>query len=195
MTSDTNPHDAANKAEIARHMKSLRVSDRVTEALFNVPRERFVPPERRDDAWLDVSLPIGHGQTISQPFVVALMTATLFDRPRARVLELGTGSGYILLSLLAQWPAARGTGTDLSQAAIRIAEANALLDDPARHAAMATAPNPFGDGQASRRILAEGGAPPVSSRPCSFASKGEVKDSRSRRASTSARIVVYACQR
>lgn len=68
--------------------------DRVLEAIARVPRERFVPPDLAPDAYADRALPIGSGQTISQPFVVARMTELLEPRPEDRVLEIGTGSGY-----------------------------------------------------------------------------------------------------
>lgn len=70
------------------------LSPRVLAALRDVPRHRFVPPERRSDAYLNRPVPIGHGQTISQPFIVALMTDILDLNPDDRVLEIGTGSGY-----------------------------------------------------------------------------------------------------
>ena len=62
--------------------------------MARVPRHRFVPPELIDAAYLDRPLPIGMGQTISQPFIVALMTDLADPAPTARVLEVGTGSGY-----------------------------------------------------------------------------------------------------
>jgi protein-L-isoaspartate(D-aspartate) O-methyltransferase len=67
---------------------------RVLAAMARVPREWFVPPHLRADAYDDAPLPIGNGQTISQPFVVGLMTAALELQRRDRVLEIGTGSGY-----------------------------------------------------------------------------------------------------
>ena len=67
---------------------------RVLAALAWVPREWFVPPHLAGDAYEDAPLPIGSGQTISQPYVVAAMTASLGVRRRDRVLEVGTGSGY-----------------------------------------------------------------------------------------------------
>ena len=67
---------------------------RVLAAMAWVPREWFVPPARRDAAYDDRPLPIGSGQTISQPYVVAWMTAHLAPHRRASVLEVGTGSGY-----------------------------------------------------------------------------------------------------
>jgi protein-L-isoaspartate(D-aspartate) O-methyltransferase len=67
---------------------------RVLAALAWVPREWFVPPSRARDAYDDAPLPIGDGQTISQPYVVALMTAWLAPRRTDRILEIGTGSGY-----------------------------------------------------------------------------------------------------
>ena len=71
------------------------VSDpRVLAAMTDVPRERFVPPNHIGDACDDAPLPIGHGQTISQPFIVAYMTAQLDLQDHHTVLEIGTGSGY-----------------------------------------------------------------------------------------------------
>jgi protein-L-isoaspartate(D-aspartate) O-methyltransferase len=68
--------------------------ERVLSALAAVPREAFVPPALRPRAWDNVALPIGQGQTISQPLVVARMTELLRLRPEDRVLDVGTGSGY-----------------------------------------------------------------------------------------------------
>ncbi len=66
----------------------------VREAMDRVPRERFVPPEQQQAAYVDSALAIACGQTISQPFIVALMTALAQPQPGHRVLEIGTGSGY-----------------------------------------------------------------------------------------------------
>jgi len=66
----------------------------VVAAMTEVPRHLFVPAARRGLAYADTALPIGGGQTISQPYVVALMTSLLEVGPGARVLEIGTGSGY-----------------------------------------------------------------------------------------------------
>jgi protein-L-isoaspartate(D-aspartate) O-methyltransferase len=66
----------------------------VLEAMRTVPRHRFVPDEWLDQAYADHPLPIGHGQTISQPYIVALMSEALAVEPGAKVLEIGTGSGY-----------------------------------------------------------------------------------------------------
>lgn len=67
---------------------------RVLEAMRSVPREEFVPEEFRGMAYRDRALPIGEGQTISQPYVVALMTEALEVQPGDQVLDIGTGSGY-----------------------------------------------------------------------------------------------------
>jgi protein-L-isoaspartate(D-aspartate) O-methyltransferase len=67
---------------------------RVIEALRAVPRERFFPRAQDPEAYSDRAAPIGHGQTISQPYVVALMSQRLDVQPSHRVLEIGTGSGY-----------------------------------------------------------------------------------------------------
>ena len=69
-------------------------SPETLRAMATVPRERFVPPESRSRAYLDVPVAIGDGQTISQPSIVAEMTAALRLMPRDKVLEVGAGSGY-----------------------------------------------------------------------------------------------------
>ncbi|GAF92343.1 unnamed protein product, partial [marine sediment metagenome] len=62
---------------------------RVLEAMMTVPRERFIPPSLQEEAYEDRALPIRHGQTISQPFIVAYMTERLAPMPNDRVLEIG----------------------------------------------------------------------------------------------------------
>jgi protein-L-isoaspartate(D-aspartate) O-methyltransferase len=66
----------------------------VMQAMNTVPRHEFVPASMRSMAYENRPLPIGHGQTISQPYIVALMTDLLQPQPDQRVLEIGTGSGY-----------------------------------------------------------------------------------------------------
>ena len=87
---------AARRAQMVAHDIAARgVSDpRVLDAMGAVPRERFVPPELVDLAYADRPLPIGDGQTISQPYVVAWMAEALELAPTDRVLEIGAGSGY-----------------------------------------------------------------------------------------------------
>jgi protein-L-isoaspartate(D-aspartate) O-methyltransferase len=68
--------------------------ERVLAAMGKVPREEFVPAEMRAASYSDQPLPIGHNQTISQPYIVAFMTEQLRPQPKDRVLEIGTGSGY-----------------------------------------------------------------------------------------------------
>jgi protein-L-isoaspartate(D-aspartate) O-methyltransferase len=80
-------------------MVEALVADRITDsatlrALRTVPRHLFVPANLRASAYVDFPLPIGRGQTISQPYIVAFMTEQLGLTPRSRVLEVGTGSGY-----------------------------------------------------------------------------------------------------
>lgn len=70
------------------------LQSRVLAAMNKVERHRFVPPDQEAFAYANRPLPIGHGQTISQPFIVALMTDLLDLKPAARVLEIGTGCGY-----------------------------------------------------------------------------------------------------
>ncbi len=78
-------------------------SEAVLRIMGEIPREHFLPPERRDQAYRDVAVPLASGQTISQPYMVAVMTEALRLRPTDRVLEIGTGSGYqaAILSRLA----------------------------------------------------------------------------------------------
>lgn len=80
---------------VNEHLRGRDISDpRVLEAMRRVPRHKFVPPAQEPFAYSDFALPIGHHQTISQPYVVALMTQALELKPGDRVLEIGTGSGY-----------------------------------------------------------------------------------------------------
>jgi protein-L-isoaspartate(D-aspartate) O-methyltransferase len=80
---------------VLRQLASRGVRDqRVLAAMRWVPREWFLPPPLAGDAYSDAPLPIGSGQTISQPYVVALMTERLQPRRTDRILEIGTGSGY-----------------------------------------------------------------------------------------------------
>lgn len=71
-----------------------RLAPRVRDALATVPRHRLVPEPLRGSAYANRPLPIGHGQTISQPYIVAIMTELLAVEPGNKVFELGTGSGY-----------------------------------------------------------------------------------------------------
>ncbi|HTN50353.1 MAG TPA: protein-L-isoaspartate(D-aspartate) O-methyltransferase [Burkholderiaceae bacterium] len=80
--------------ETATSTGVTRLSPAVRHAIETVPRERFVPPLLASRAYDNRPLPIGHDQTISQPFIVALMTELLEPRASDRVLEIGTGSGY-----------------------------------------------------------------------------------------------------
>jgi protein-L-isoaspartate(D-aspartate) O-methyltransferase len=81
--------------ELAAFLRRRGIDDdRVLDAIAAVPRELFVPDELRSKAYHDGALPIGHGQTISQPFMVATICAVLELDADARVLDVGTGSGY-----------------------------------------------------------------------------------------------------
>jgi len=80
---------------VEQQMRARGITDeRVLEAMRRVPRHLFVPPGRRDRAYDDTPLPLGEGQTISQPYMVAWMTELLCLRGNEVVLEVGTGSGY-----------------------------------------------------------------------------------------------------
>jgi len=85
---------AAARAELVKHLGTEIRDKRVLAAMSRVPRERFVPPEEQHLAYEDMPLPIGLDQTISQPFIIALMTEALELASDDKVLEVGTGSGY-----------------------------------------------------------------------------------------------------
>jgi protein-L-isoaspartate(D-aspartate) O-methyltransferase len=86
---------ARRLAMVERHIAGDGIKDSATlHAMRTVPRHEFVPAEFRDEAYENHPLPIGLGQTISQPYVVAYMTEVVRPRPGMRVLEVGTGSGY-----------------------------------------------------------------------------------------------------
>ena len=97
--------DSARAEMVARQIRARGISStRVLEAMAAVPRHLFVPADRIPAAYFDEPLPIGEGQTISQPYVVALMVQALELTGSERVLDIGAGSGYqaALLSLLAR---------------------------------------------------------------------------------------------
>ena len=89
------PHLAVRRRMVAEQIEARGVRDEaVLRALRDVPRHLFVPPGQVDDAYEDTPLPIGHGQTISQPYIVGLMTELARPRPTDKALEVGTGCGY-----------------------------------------------------------------------------------------------------
>jgi protein-L-isoaspartate(D-aspartate) O-methyltransferase len=97
--------DADRGRMVDEQLRSRDIHDpRVLEAMRTVPRHLFVPEAQRKDAYRDFPLPIGHAQTISQPYIVAFMTQALDLERDHRVLEIGTGSGYqaALLATLAK---------------------------------------------------------------------------------------------
>jgi protein-L-isoaspartate(D-aspartate) O-methyltransferase len=89
------PYRERRARMVAEQIEARGVRDRrVLAAVAKVPRHQFVPESLRDDAYDDSPLPIGFGQTISQPYIVAYMTEMLRVEPGHKVLEIGTGSGY-----------------------------------------------------------------------------------------------------
>jgi len=95
----------ARRRMVEQQIKARGISDqRVLEALLKIPRHLFVEPGLQSHAYSDASLPIGYKQTISQPYMVAAMSAALDLKGEERILEVGTGSGYqtAILSLLAK---------------------------------------------------------------------------------------------
>jgi protein-L-isoaspartate(D-aspartate) O-methyltransferase len=98
----TSEFSTSRQRMVDSQLRSRGVTDElVLEAMSRVPREAFVPEHYRGQSYEDHPLPIGEGQTISQPYIVALMLAALNLAPNDRVLEVGTGSGYVT-ALLAE---------------------------------------------------------------------------------------------
>ncbi|PCI20372.1 MAG: protein-L-isoaspartate O-methyltransferase [SAR202 cluster bacterium] len=95
------------KRELFRKLLRNISSETVIRAMEQVPRERFVPQDSRHMAYLDLPLSIGEGQTISQPYIVAMMTEAMELSGGDRVLEIGTGSGYQTAILSALTPRGR----------------------------------------------------------------------------------------
>jgi protein-L-isoaspartate(D-aspartate) O-methyltransferase len=108
MTNESMKGDEACFARLRQTMVQQQIASRgvkdprVLDAMLKVPRHMFVPPEFVPEAYNDYPLPVGKGQTISQPYIVAQMTELLELKGEERVLEIGTGSGYqaAILSLL-----------------------------------------------------------------------------------------------
>ncbi len=90
------PDDLAHARDqmLRHHLAARGIDGRIVEAMGRVPRESFVPPGYRQAAYADRPLPIGYGQTISQPYIVALMTNVVEPQADDVALEIGTGSGY-----------------------------------------------------------------------------------------------------
>jgi protein-L-isoaspartate(D-aspartate) O-methyltransferase len=117
---DVDEFAAARRAMVEDQVRRRGVvSPPVLEAMLSVPRHEFVPAEFQTDAYADKPLPIGEGQTISQPFMVGAMTEALELTGAERVLEIGTGSGYqaAVLSLLARQVISIENHTSLALAA------------------------------------------------------------------------------
>jgi protein-L-isoaspartate(D-aspartate) O-methyltransferase len=94
-TTDQDRYADARRRMVEEQMRGRGIRDpRVLAAFERVPRHRFVPPDHLSEAYDDYPLPIGHGQTISQPYMVALMTELLELTGEEKVLEVGAGSGY-----------------------------------------------------------------------------------------------------
>jgi protein-L-isoaspartate(D-aspartate) O-methyltransferase len=123
---DKNSRDTSKaRQELFRSLRRHIRSEAVLRAMEQVRRELFVPADSRHMAYLDIPLGIGEGQTISQPFIVALMTEALGLKGNERVLEVGTGSGYqsAILSLLVP----RGRVTTVERMPLLAEQARALL--------------------------------------------------------------------
>ncbi len=92
---EEDPYAERRREMVENQLRARDITDqRVLEVMARVPRHRFVPEDQRRRAYNDHPLPIGHGQTISQPYIVALMTQLAAPKPGDRALDVGTGSGY-----------------------------------------------------------------------------------------------------
>jgi protein-L-isoaspartate(D-aspartate) O-methyltransferase len=87
------------KEDMIRNLKKQKFSENILEAFEKTDRSNFVPPEFKEKAYLDAPIPIGHGQTISQPYTIAFMLTLLDVKDNMRILEIGSGSGYVLALL------------------------------------------------------------------------------------------------
>ena len=117
--SDEEQFQGRRASMVERDIKGRGINDkRVLAAMMKVKRHLFVPPSERSAAYSDHPLPIGEGQTISQPYIVALMTEELKLKEGERVLEIGTGSGY-QAAVLADHRDKEGTGRFCSKEAER----------------------------------------------------------------------------
>lgn len=134
--SATQDFAAARNEMVAQQIRARGIrSPRVLAAMFAVPRHEFVPPESAASAYSDVPLPIGGGQTISQPFMVAAMADAALLHGSERVLEIGAGCGYqaAVLSLLAREIVVVELLADLARACrerlARLAHANVRVEE------------------------------------------------------------------
>lgn len=137
----TKPEDRFEKRRrgmVEQHLRARGLRDeRVLSVMLEIPRERFVPKELREDAYEDRALGIDEGQTISQPFMVAYMTELLDVRPDSKVLEIGTGSGYqtAVLARLAAYlhtierPSSLSHGAEQTLAALGVANVRFHIGD------------------------------------------------------------------
>jgi protein-L-isoaspartate(D-aspartate) O-methyltransferase len=127
---------AARRNRLLSSLRQSGVTDTaVLAAIERIPRERFVPAIFQDRAWDDTPLPIGHGQTISQPLVVAMMTEALRLDDRRKVLEIGTGSGYqtAILACLSRRVYTIETIRPLQQDAAKLLESLRIHNVTMRH--------------------------------------------------------------
>jgi protein-L-isoaspartate(D-aspartate) O-methyltransferase len=128
--SHSDPFASARQRMVAEQIEARGVRDpRVIQALRRVPRHLFVPPEDADFAYDDAARPIPSGQTISQPYIVALMTESLHLRGHETVLEIGAGSGYqtaVLAGLCARIVAVERHAELAAAARARLARLNIL---------------------------------------------------------------------
>jgi protein-L-isoaspartate(D-aspartate) O-methyltransferase len=163
----------ANEQMIRDQIVARGVRDaRVLDSMRSVPRELFVPPQHRASAYDDTPLPLVHGQTISQPFIVAAMTELLNLRGDERVLEIGTGSGYqtaVLARLarevfsaelepaLARSVAERLAQLDITNVRLRVGDGVQIFRDEAPFDAILSAAAPIEIPEPLIEQLAEGG--------------------------------------
>ncbi|MFB6226482.1 MAG: protein-L-isoaspartate O-methyltransferase [Candidatus Paceibacteria bacterium] len=85
-----------HKEQLVRSLKNQSFSDKIVESFDRVDRKDFVPDEQKPKSYEDTALPIGHGQTISQPYTIAFMLNLLGPQDGQNILEVGSGSGYVL---------------------------------------------------------------------------------------------------
>src|SRR3954465_15846885 len=144
MTGPQADPERARAAMVKDQLRARGITDeRVLAAMGAVPREVFVPDRDRRTAYVDEALPIGAGQTISQPFMVARMTQDLEVKPGDRILEIGAGSGY--QAAILAWLGARVTSLERQASLIEPARERLAALDLAGDVRIRTADGSLGD--------------------------------------------------
>lgn len=116
------------KQELLKRLGSFGFSKNILDAFSKVRRENFISEELKDEAYEDTALPIGHGQTISQPYTIAIMLTELELKKGQNVLEVGSGSGYVL-ALLSEIVGKKGVVSGVEIVSELVEKSKQVLED------------------------------------------------------------------